>query len=313
MSRRRRGRGPAHAAPATASPAGPAAATRPAAPREPTTPASSDALLEVTDLHTHICVGRRSLLTPPTVIRAVDGVTFSIRRGQTFGIVGESGCGKTTLARTILRLVPATSGSVRFLGRDVLALRGPALRGMRRQMQIVFQDPAGSLNPRRTVDWLIGEALVVHGLVRGAGERRARVAELLGRVGLSPDDLDRYPHEFSGGQRQRIGIARALALHPALLVLDEPVSALDVSIQSQILNLLVDLQERDGLSYLFIAHNLSVVRHFCDEIAVMRSGRIIEQQPAARLFEDPQHDYTKSLLAAAPRLPRCAAAGGIRR
>jgi ABC-type microcin C transport system duplicated ATPase subunit YejF len=191
---------------------------------------------------------------------------------------------------------------VSFDGRNLLALRGDELRRLRCEMQIVFQDPAGSLNPRMPVEMIVGEALTVHGLARKRAERRERVAELLKRVGLSTDDLDRYPHEFSGGQRQRIGIARALALRPKLVICDEPVSALDVSIQSQILNLLMDLQDEFGLSYLFIAHNLSVVRHFCDEIAVMRAGRFVEQRPAAELFANPRHEYTRTLLGAAPRI-----------
>jgi len=235
------------------------------------------------------------------VIRAVDGVSFTLDRGQTLGLVGESGCGKTTLARTILRLIPATSGQVHFDGRDVLALRGAALRAMRRDMQIIFQDPLGSLNPRLRVESIVGEALTVHGLVRSAAERRERVAELLRRVGLSPDALWRYPHEFSGGQRQRIGIARALALRPKLIICDEPVSALDVSIQSQILNLLNELQAEFGLSYLLIAHNLAVVRHASDRVAVMYKGRIGELAPTDELFDNPQHPYTRTLLAAVPR------------
>mgnify|MGYP000850605313 CR=1 FL=1 len=235
------------------------------------------------------------------VIRAVDGVSFTLDRGQTLGLVGESGCGKTTLARTILRLIPATSGQVHFDGRDVLALRGAALRAMRRDMQIIFQDPLGSLNPRLRVESIVGEALTVHGLVRSAAERRERVAELLRRVGLSPDALWRYPHEFSGGQRQRIGIARALALRPKLIICDEPVSALDVSIQSQILNLLNELQAEFGLSYLLIAHNLAVVRHASDRVAVMYKGRIVELAPTDELFDNPQHPYTRTLLAAVPR------------
>lgn len=258
-------------------------------------------LLSVRDLHTHLPGPRASIFGSRGVVRAVDGVSFDVARGRTFGIVGESGCGKTTLSRTILRLLSATSGSVHFDGQDVLRLTGGPLRRYRRDVQIVFQDPAGSLNPRFTVEWLIGEALTVHGLARSRGERRAMVAELLRRVGLSPDDLDRLPHEFSGGQKQRIGIARALALHPRLVICDEPVSALDVSIQSQILNLLLDLQDELSLSYLFISHNLAVVRNFCDEIAVMRAGRFVEQQPAAALFANPQHEYTRALMRAAPR------------
>jgi ABC-type oligopeptide transport system ATPase subunit len=236
------------------------------------------------------------------VRRAVDDVSFTLDRGRTLGLVGETGCGKSTLARTILRLIPATSGRVVFDGRDVLALNATGMRGLRRRMQIIFQDPAGSLNPRLPVETIVGEALQVHDLARTAPERRERVAELLRRVGLPPEAMRRYPHEFSGGQRQRIGIARALAVRPELVICDEPVSALDVSVQAQILNLLAELQEEYGLSYLFIAHNLAVVRHVCDEIYVMYAGRIVEHAPAREVFEDPRHEYTKSLLQAAPRL-----------
>jgi oligopeptide/dipeptide ABC transporter ATP-binding protein len=255
---------------------------------------TDDVLLRVEDLRTHFP------LRGGAVVRAVAGVTFCVRRSRSLGLVGESGCGKTTLARTVLRLTPATGGRVFFNGRDVLMLSPGEMRTVRRHMQMVFQDPIGSLNPRMNVEALVGEALTVHGLVRNRAERRRRVAELLARVGLSPDDLPRYPHEFSGGQRQRIGIARALALEPRLIICDEPVSALDVSIQSQILNLLADLQDELGLSYLFIAHDLAVVRHFCDEIAVMYLGKIVEQAAAEELFARPRHPYTRALLAAAP-------------
>jgi oligopeptide transport system ATP-binding protein len=261
--------------------------------------ANSDALLRVEDLCTHFPVKSSGLGRGGTV-KAVDGVTFHVKRGCTLGLVGESGCGKSTLARTILRLIPATSGSVWFEDRDVYALSTAELRTLRREMQIVFQDPIGSLNPRMNVETIVGEALSVHGLARSRHARRARVADLLRRVGLSPDDSWRYPHEFSGGQRQRIGIARALALNPKLVICDEPVSALDVSIQSQILNLLADLQEEFGLSYLFIAHDLAVVRHVSDEIAVMYLGKIVEQASADELFSDPRHPYTQALLAAVP-------------
>src|SRR5262245_7195646 len=228
--------------------------------------AATDQILAVTDLQVHY--PQRGGYGRAPVHRAVDGVSFAVRRATTFGIVGESGCGKSTLARAILRLIPTSGGTVLFDGNDVLALTGAALRRYRRDAQIVFQDPAGSLNPHMRVGEIVGEALHVHGL---AATRRARdeiVADILRRVGLSADDRTRYPHEFSGGQRQRIGIARALALRPRLVICDEPVSALDVSIQSQILNLLRDLQDEFGLSYLFIAHNLAVMRQFCDEIAV---------------------------------------------
>ncbi len=265
-------------------------------------------LLQVEDLRTYFyaCGG----LLRRQVVRAVDGVSFELDRGQTFGLVGESGCGKSTLARTILRLVPATAGRVIFNGQDVLSARPQPLRRLRRHMQIIFQDPISSLNPRLTVEIIIGEALTVHGLVRGRRQRRQRVAQLLERVGLRPDDLDRYPHEFSGGQRQRIGIARALALEPSLIICDEPVSALDLSTAAQILNLLVDLQRELGLSYLLIAHDLGVVRHICDRVAVMHRGKLVEQAPTTELFSSPHHPYTRTLLAASRRfeLPGRAAA-----
>jgi len=232
-------------------------------------------------------------------VKAVDGVSFLHRRGRTLGLVGESGCGKTTVARTILRLIPATSGRVIFDGIEVLRLGRGEMRRLRRRMQIIFQDPIGSLNPRMTVAQIVGEALWVHGIV-GRREWRDRVAELLEKVGLPAEAMNRYPHEFSGGQRQRIGIARALALHPDLIVCDEPVSALDVSIQSQILNLLQDLQDQMHLSYLFIAHNLAVVEHFCDDVAVMYLGRIVEQAPSEVLYVDPRHPYTQALMMAVP-------------
>ncbi|MCK4341423.1 MAG: dipeptide ABC transporter ATP-binding protein [Phycisphaerae bacterium] len=259
-------------------------------------------LLRAEELRTHFAVRGGGFGSPRRILKAVDGVSFELRRGRTLGLVGESGCGKSTLARSILRLVPITAGQVFFAGQDVFALPRRDLRRLRRTMQIIFQDPVGSLNPRLRVETIVGEALRVHGLVKTARQARERLAELLIRVGLSPDDLLRYPHEFSGGQRQRIGIARALALEPSLIVCDEPVSALDVSIQAQILNLLADLQRDFGLSYIFIAHNLAVVQHISDEVAVMYLGRIVEQCPAAELYRDPRHPYTRALLAAAPRL-----------
>jgi oligopeptide transport system ATP-binding protein len=236
------------------------------------------------------------------VIRAVDGVWLTLGRRQTLGLVGESGSGKTTLARVILRLVPPTSGRVLFDGCDAFALSGRELRRLRRRMQIIFQDPAGSLNPRLTVEQAIGEVLQVHGLAKSRRERTEQVVELLRLVGLPPEACGRYPHEFSGGQRQRIVIARALAAGPELLICDEPVSALDVSVQAQILNLLSDLQAELGLSYLLIAHNLAVVRHCSDYVAVMYRGRIVEYGPAEAVYESPQHPYTRLLLGAAPRI-----------
>jgi len=230
----------------------------------------------------------------------VDGVSFTIGRGQTLGLVGESGCGKTTVGRAVLRLVEPTGGKVSFDGQDVLAARGAAMKALRRQMQVVFQDPAGSLNPRMRVEMIVGEPLMIHGLVKERDELRARVIDLLKRCGLSGAAVDRYPHEFSGGQRQRIGIARALALSPRLVICDEPTSALDVSIQAQILNLLADLRDDLGLSYLFISHDMAVVNHLCDFIAVMKEGRIVEHGPREQVMGHPAHEYTRTLLAAVP-------------
>ena len=250
------------------------------------------ALLSVRDLHTRYAVGRQ-------VLRAVDGVSFEVERGETVGLVGESGCGKSTLGKTILRLVPSAEGAIDLDGTDITRLGDRALAPHRRRMQMIFQDPFGSLNPRQTIRTVLDTALKVHNLGSGA-QRAQRMDEIVARVGLPADSLDRYPHEFSGGQRQRIGIARALILQPALIVCDEPVSALDVSIQAQILNLLVDLKRDLGLSYLFISHDLSVVRYFADRVLVMYLGRIVESASHATLWRDPRHPYTRALFAAVP-------------
>jgi len=260
----------------------------------------SDVLLEVRDLVTHFPVRRGLLRRTVGYVRAVDGVSFAIPSGRTLGLVGESGCGKTTTGRAILRLIPATSGSVLFEGRSVFDLAPEELRRLRRHMQIIFQDPFGSLNPRMTVGAIVGESLTVHGIVRGR-QRDRRVAGLLERVGLDPALVNRYPHEFSGGQRQRIGIARALALEPEFIVCDEPVSALDVSIQAQILNLLERLQKELRLTYLFIAHDLAVVSHISDDVAVMYLGRIVEHAPSRTLYKNPLHPYTRCLMSAIPK------------
>jgi peptide/nickel transport system ATP-binding protein/oligopeptide transport system ATP-binding protein len=232
-------------------------------------------------------------------VRAVDGVSFSIAEGETFGLVGESGSGKTTTGRCILRLIEPTSGEVRFRGRDVLRFSRREMREARRDMQIVFQDPYSSLNPRMRVGDIVEEPLIIH-KTGAKRERRARVEELFGLVGLDPAQLTRYPHQFSGGQRQRIGLARALALNPSFIIADEPVSALDVSVQAQVVNLLMDLQQQLHLTYLFIAHDLRLVRHICSRVAVMYLGRIVEMGETARLFEAPAHPYTRALLSAIP-------------
>ena len=256
-------------------------------------------LLEVRDLKTHFPIKRGVFARTVGHVKAVDGVSFDVHPGKTLGLVGESGCGKTTVGRTILRLIPPTSGTVRFKGDDFFSHRGEALRKLRRHMQIIFQDPVSSLNPRMNVGNIVGEPLEVHGIARGR-EKRDMVAGLLQRVGLDPSYAARYPHEFSGGQRQRIGIARAIALSPELIVCDEPVSALDVSIQSQILNLLDDIQRERNISYIFIAHNLAVVEHFSDEVAVMYLGRIVEKASSKELYSNSKHPYTMALLSAVP-------------
>ena len=256
-------------------------------------------MLEVRDLEKHFPV-RKGLFGRVTGhVHAVDGVSFTIDAGETLGLVGESGCGKTTVGRTVLRLLAPTAGSIRVDGDDITRLGNRELRPYRRRMQIIFQDPFSSLDPRMSAADIVGELLGVHGVAKG-NERRERVAALFERVGLRADQLDNYPHEFSGGQRQRLSIARALSLNPELIVCDEPVSALDVSIQAQVINLLMDLQAEFGLSYLFIAHDLAVVEHLSDRVAVMYLGRIVEFADKRTLFENPQHPYTESLLAAVP-------------
>jgi len=233
-------------------------------------------------------------------VRAVDDVSFDIRRGETLGIVGETGCGKSTTARLIMRLLDATAGEIEFDGRDITCLRGSALKAVRREMQMIFQDPHSSLNPRKTIGSIIGEPFAIHGMLREKGERKREVQRLMETVGLNPEHYNRYPHEFSGGQRQRIGVARSLALSPKLLIADEPVSALDVSIQAQVLNLLRDLQRDLGLTLMFISHDLSVIRYMCDRVAVMRSGKIVELQDNEQLYREPQDPYTRRLLESVP-------------
>jgi len=261
---------------------------------------TTEALLSVRGLKKHFPIRGGILAREIDRVHAVDGVSIDVAPGETVGLVGESGCGKSTTGRCIMRLIEPSAGEIWFQGRDVTRMQGEALRAMRRDMQIIFQDPFASLNPRHTVGGIIGEALTIHGLAKNRRDMEDKVAQLLETVGLRADHMRRFPHEFSGGQRQRIGIARALAVEPKLIVCDEPVSALDVSIQAQVINLLEDLQEQFGLAYLFIAHDLSVVEHISDRVAVMYLGRVVEVATAEELYENPLHPYTEALLSAVP-------------
>lgn len=264
--------------------------------------ASPHPLVEVRDLKVHFPLRGGLLRRQTGSFKAVDGVSFTVQAGETVGLVGESGSGKTTIGRTLVKLIPATSGEVLWKGEDILPISERKFRPLRRRIQYIFQDPFGSLNPRMTIGAIIGEALEIHFRELNAVERVERVASLLRRVGLNPEMMGRHPHEFSGGQRQRIGIARALAVEPEFLICDEPVSALDVSVQAQIVNLLQDLREEFGIALLFIAHDLAVVEHISDSVLVLHRGKIVESGPAREVLENPSDPYTRELLAAVPRL-----------
>ena len=260
-----------------------------------------DLLIEARDLTKHFPITQGVVFQRQIgAVKAVDGISFGVNRGETLGLVGETGCGKSTTARLLVRLMDPTSGEILFEGEDVGKRKGAGLKALHREVQMVFQDPYSSLNPRKTVGSIIAEPFAIHGLYRGEGERKQHVQELMDRVGLNPEHYNRYPHEFSGGQRQRIGVARAIALEPKLLIADEPVSALDVSIQAQVLNLLKRLQREMGLTLIFISHDLSVVRHMCDRVAVMYLGKIVELAPSDALYSYPRHPYTGALLSAVP-------------
>ncbi len=268
-------------------------------PTPPTTSAPS-ILLEVTDLKVHFPVRSGVLQRVTGHIKAVDGISFGVPAGATVGLVGESGSGKSTTGKAIIRLAPVTSGSISYHGRDLADLSAKEFLSCRKKIQMIFQDPYNSLNPRMTVEAIVGEALEIHFPAMNRGERRSRVLELLSLVGLEGGHIDRYPHEFSGGQRQRVGIARTLAVEPEFVICDEPVSALDVSVQAQIVNLLQDLQQRLNLTYLFISHDLAVVEHLCSHVLVMENGLLVEAGPVAEIYREPKHNYTRKLLAAVP-------------